>query len=421
MADGNLWFTIDRLNDALSGTVAQITPSGIVSQFPVPTPSTTLNGITLGPDGSVWFADGLDNNLIGQIVIAPTITLQPANQTIVSGTTATLSVTASGTAPLYQWFIGVSGVTTNPIAGATETSYTTPALTGITSYWVQVSNDGGTANSRTATITAVTAPTITVQPASQTIASGTTATLSVTAGGTAPLAYHWYVGTSGALTNPIAGATASSYTTPALTATTSYWVQVSNAGGAANSNTATITVVTAPTITTQPASQTVTVEQNAQFMVAASGTPAPTYQWQLLTNGVWSNLSNGAPYSGVNTATLTVSGPAAGLTGTQYRCVAANSVGSATSSAATLTVVTHIALDDFDGDGKAEITVYRPSTGGWYVLRSSTNYTTYTTFQWGIAGDMPVRGDFDGDGKEVTSRSMRSASTGACGSSCKVS
>ena len=87
-----------------------------------------------------------------------------------------------------------------------------------------------------------TAPTITTQPASQNINYGQTATLTVLATGTPPLSYQWYLGASGDTTNPVAGATNSSFTTPALTATTSYWVQVSNAEGSANSQTATITV-----------------------------------------------------------------------------------------------------------------------------------------------------------------------------------
>src|SRR6185295_1758710 len=115
----------------------------------------------------------------------------------------------------------------------------------------------GTANSTTATITVTSPPSITTQPASQTIGSGQTATLSVVATGTAPLAYQWYIGTSGTTTSPINGATGSSYTTPALTTTTSYWVRVTNASGTANSATATITIATAPAITTQPASQTI--------------------------------------------------------------------------------------------------------------------------------------------------------------------
>lgn len=180
--------------------------------------------------------------------VGPTITTQPANQTIGLGQAATLSVVATGTAPLsYQWYQGQSADTSNLIAGATSSSYTTPALTSTTSYWVRVSNVGGSANSLTATITVNIPVMITTQPASQTINPGQMATLSVVATGTFPLSYQWYQGASGTLTNPIAGAMASSYTTPALTTTTSYWVLVSNVAGSVNSNTATVTMAQAPT------------------------------------------------------------------------------------------------------------------------------------------------------------------------------
>src|SRR5207247_2948859 len=100
-----------------------------------------------------------------------------------------------------------------------------------------------------------------------------------------------------------------------------------NTAGSATSNAASLTVNTAPSITTQPAGQTVTAGQNASFTVAASGLPAPTYQWQLSTdNGVsWTNLTNTAPYSGVTAATLTVTNTTTGLNGVQYRAVASNS------------------------------------------------------------------------------------------------
>lgn len=83
---------------------------------------------------------------------APTITVQPSNQTIGFNTTATLNVTATGSPTTYQWYAGSSGVTTNPV-GTNSSSYTTPALTNNTKYWVRVSNAGGSVNSSTAQVT----------------------------------------------------------------------------------------------------------------------------------------------------------------------------------------------------------------------------------------------------------------------------
>jgi uncharacterized delta-60 repeat protein len=56
-----------------------------------------------------------------------------------------------------------------------------------------------------------------------------------------------------------------------------------------------------------------------------------------------------------------------------------------------------IAPADFDGDGRTDIAVFRPSDGGWYRLNSSDN--TFSALQFGANGDVPVPGDFDGDGK----------------------
>jgi hypothetical protein len=54
---------------------------------------------------------------------------------------------------------------------------------------------------------------------------------------------------------------------------------------------------------------------------------------------------------------------------------------------------------DFDGDGKTDLTVFRPSNGTWYIRYSSLGYNGANSYQWGLPGDIPIAGDFDGDGK----------------------
>jgi uncharacterized protein YkwD len=72
---------------------------------------------------------------------------------------AALAVGATGTAPLgYQWFAGPSGTTSSPVVGATSSSYTTPALTETSRFWVRVSNTLGTADSIDALITVTAEP-----------------------------------------------------------------------------------------------------------------------------------------------------------------------------------------------------------------------------------------------------------------------
>ena len=55
--------------------------------------------------------------------------------------------------------------------------------------------------------------------------------------------------------------------------------------------------------------------------------------------------------------------------------------------------------DDFDGDGQADVTVYRPSTGDWRTLHSDSHGLFYSAYGWGSTGDIPAPGDYDGDGK----------------------
>src|SRR5262249_54158633 len=80
----------------------------------------------------------------------PTIGTQPASATIDNGQSDTLSVTPADGTPgyKYQWYVGTSGTTTNPISEATNSSYVA-APTSTTNYWVKITDNTGTATSRT--------------------------------------------------------------------------------------------------------------------------------------------------------------------------------------------------------------------------------------------------------------------------------
>ena len=107
---------------------------------------------------------------------------------------------------------------------------------------------GGGASQPGTTIVSAAAPSITAQPANQTVTAGQTATFSVTVEGTTPFIYQWQKGTA-----PISGATSSTYTTPATTTSdngSQFSVVVSNAIASVTSNAATLTVNAASPTTT---------------------------------------------------------------------------------------------------------------------------------------------------------------------------
>lgn len=84
---------------------------------------------------------------------AAEIQAQPQAATVAFNGSANLSVTATGTGLAYQWYEGASGVTASPVVGATASALTTPALTANTSFWVRITNPGGTVDSAAAEIT----------------------------------------------------------------------------------------------------------------------------------------------------------------------------------------------------------------------------------------------------------------------------
>ncbi len=275
---------------------------------------------------------GVTNSSNSNAPTAASIATQPANQSVPAGQSATFTVVASGTAPLtYQWQKNRVN-----IGSATAASYSTPATSSAdnaATFNVIVSNPAGTVTSAAATLTVTAtpvAPAITTQPANQTVTAGQTATFVVVASGTSPLSYQWQKNSAN-----ITGAVGATYTTPAASASDSgakFRAVVTNSAGSATSNSAMLAVTStspsAPKIITQPANETVTVGQAATFTVVASGTPAPTYQWQ----------KNGANIGGATAASYVTPATVAGDSGSTFDVIVSNTAGSLTSSTATLTV-----------------------------------------------------------------------------------
>ncbi len=299
--------------------------------------------------------------------VAPGITSDPSNQTVTAGLNASFSVSANGSpSPSFQWQVSTdSGSNWSNLANDANYSGVDTGILQVTGttigqngnlYRAVATNVAGSANSNSALLTvnaANVAPSITADPSNQTVTAGLNATFSASADGTPAPTYQWEESTDGGsnwstLAND---ATYSGVTTTTLTVTATivgqngylYRAVATNVAGSANSNSALLTVNAAnvaPNITADPANQTVTAGQNANFSVTADGTPAPTYQWEESTDGGsnWSTLANDATYSGVTTTTLTVTATIVGQNGYLYRAVATNVAGSANSNGALLTV-----------------------------------------------------------------------------------
>jgi photosystem II stability/assembly factor-like uncharacterized protein len=116
----------------------------------------------------------------------------------------------------------------------------------------------------------------------------------------------------------------------------------------------------------------VTAPAAASFTAAASGTPAPTLQWQVSTDG-GTTFTNVA---GATAGTLTIDPTAVGQNGNRYRAVATNAAGSATSNAATLTVNAPIAAPTITTQ-PASVTVTQPATATFTVVAAGTAPLSY--------------------------------------------
>jgi hypothetical protein len=325
----------------------------------------------------------------------PTIVTAPRSVLVRTGQTASLSVTTAGApAPTLQWQTRAANSNdawTNVATGtgAASANYVT-AVTSTTDngtqYRVLLTNSVGSTVSTAVTVSVSdldVAPSITTQPASLNVASGSDAVFAVDARGTEALSYQWH---RNGVAIPSANSPVLRLTAVSILNSGSFTVTVSNDAGDADSSAAILNVypgtpaTVAPTIVTQPASLTVNVGNTATFAVGVDGSGPFTFQWR----------RNGFNIFGATSAVLTLPSVVSDASGS-YSVVVNNNVGPAVTSIAASLSVSSIA------GAEAPNIVTQPSTivvaeGGSAVLAVAASGSGPLTYQWARDG-VPMDGE----------------------------
>ena len=398
----------------VSPTGGGLTPGGVPAAAYLGV-STAANALPPGSyTGELWFTNLTDNS--GQrrkftVVVAtpPVITAQPTNQAALQGTTATFTVTATGTAPLsFRWRQNGTNLTDAGEFSGTATATLTvsnvsPADAGI--YSVTVSNILASTTSTGTVLTVLVPPAITTQPTNQAVLQGLTAMFTVTATSTAPLSFQWQQNDTN-LTDAgeFSGTATATLTVSNLSPADAgiYSVTVSNDLGFVTSTGAVLTVLVPPAITLQPTDLTVLPGQTATFTAAADGDFPLFYQWQF--NGA--NLADDGNVSGSATASLVINNVSPANAGT-YSVTASNAFASAISSNAVLTVIpvttpgtvlTTLFLFTGDNDGGHPNGLVLHTNGIFYgTTQSGGDNFSGTVFQMAAGGTPGTLHSFNGD------------------------
>jgi hypothetical protein len=240
---------------------------------------------TFGSNLQQWDRDAVDTVYgNGPPCVPPSSVSISGGGAVAAGqsTMLTANVTGGDGTLTYAWYDGNLNDTSNPV-GTNSPNFTTPPINSTKNYWVKVSNTCGNVTASTTVFVQQTTCTpvgIAGQPTPATISSGGMATLIVNATGSQLITYQWYQGTSNSDTSKPVGTNSASFTTPALTQPTSYFVVVTNQCGMVASNVVLISIAgtcTPPSFSIQPSSATVAAGTQTYLIAFASG--ATSYQW----------------------------------------------------------------------------------------------------------------------------------------------
>jgi hypothetical protein len=208
---------------------------------------------------------------------------------------------------------------------------------------------------------------------------------------------QWQVSTNGGSswnndTDASATSTTLTFTASAGQNGYEYRAVFTNSLNSATTTAATLTVDSAPVVTTQPSSTSVEVGSSASFTAAASGNPTPTVQWQVSTNGgsTWGNVAGATS----GTYTFTTAEPESGY---EYRALFTNTLAPSgvASNAATLTLT-----DQTSSNWSGYVAVngtFSAVTASWTTPTvTCSSSTTYSAHWIGIDGDTSSTVEQDG-------------------------
>ncbi|WP_270090706.1 autotransporter-associated beta strand repeat-containing protein [Sphingobacterium sp. SYP-B4668] len=293
--------------------------------------------------------DGNSGGSVMRIVPNPNAGSEPPNEIIgpeskdiCANVPTSFSLTTTG-ATAHQWEVSTDGGNTfnnvqnntnyNGVTSATLSIVNTPASFNTYIYRCKVTfGAAGSKYSSIANLLVTDQVQISTQPLNTQITIGGSGSLSVTASDAT--SYQWQRKIGGGVFSNISDG-------GSFFGTNSATLQITNATAALNSdqfrcivtnnclsakvsNVVTLTVNAAPSISQQPGDKTIMAGGQTAFTMLAIG--ATGYQWQVSTGGAFSDVANGALYSGVTSNTLTITGVTMGMNGYLYRCVVSGAI-----------------------------------------------------------------------------------------------